>query len=91
LAGIGLRAIGRTLNISNVTVLNWVRGIKEPMSTILPSEHYRLEILEMDELIPTIQTKHKLANASLIIILPQKESPKSSLVLVKSCRGKQRT
>src|SRR5689334_20090852 len=59
LGGIGLRAIGRTLNISNVTVLNWISSIKNQMVALLPIEQYMLEIVEMDELITDIRTKHK--------------------------------
>jgi transposase-like protein len=83
LEGIGLRIIGRTLNISNVTVLNWISSIKPNINRLLPMEPCMIEVVEIDELIKDIKVKHKLSNANLIIILPQNESAKSSMALIR--------
>lgn len=54
LEGLGFRAIGRTLNVSNVAVLKWVRAaaqvLKEQLTRELPSKKQEIQVMELDEL-----------------------------------------
>lgn len=59
LEGLGFRAIGRLLKISNVTVLNWVRDAGKSLpERKTPAS---LEIIELDELCTHIQKNRKNA------------------------------
>jgi len=53
--GLGFRSIGRLLGVSNVTVLNWIRGIGQEVQHFVASQTLALKaeeitIVEMDEL-----------------------------------------
>ena len=54
LKGNGLRATGRILGLSNVTVLNWIKqfgnSIKEYVLENMPNEIRDIEIVEIDEM-----------------------------------------
>ena len=54
LEGVGFRAIGRILNVSNVSVLNWVRDfggiVKNYVKTELPDDIRDIEVIEIDEM-----------------------------------------
>lgn len=54
LEGMGFRGIGRVLNVSNVSVLNWIRKaadrIRELLQTMLPKQAREISIMEWDEL-----------------------------------------
>lgn len=50
----GLRAIGRILNVSNVTALNWIRifgkSLKEHVQAELPDDIRHVDVIEIDEM-----------------------------------------
>ena len=49
--GMGLRGIGRTLKVSNVSVLRWIRShIKEHVQLELPDDIRSIDIIEIDEM-----------------------------------------
>ena len=54
LEGMGFRAIGRILNVSNVTVLYWIRtlgkSIKAHVQTQMPDDIRHVDSIEMDEM-----------------------------------------
>ena len=52
LEGMGLRSIGRVLDVHNVTVLNWVRKAGEQVKAYHDAQASpkRVEIIELDEL-----------------------------------------
>ena len=54
LEGMGFRAIGRSLKVSNVTVLYWMRtfgkSMKAYVQTHLPDDIRHVDIIEMDEM-----------------------------------------
>ena len=54
LEGTGFRAIGRILNVSNVTVLLWIRTLrKRVISTVqaqMPDDIRHVDVIEMDEM-----------------------------------------
>ena len=71
LEGLGFRAIGRLLGVSNVAVLKWVRqaanALPEPKASAV------VDILEMDELWHFI--KKRAANAGSGLRLTVKDAP----------------
>jgi len=54
LEGMGFRSIGRILNVSNVTILNWIREFgnitKAYVQTKLPEDIHDIEVVEIDEM-----------------------------------------
>ncbi len=52
--GLGFRAIGRIIGVSNVTVLNWMRdvgaAVRDTVLAGLPQDIEGIEILEIDEM-----------------------------------------
>ena len=54
LEGAGFRAIGRTLNVSNVTVLIWIRtlgmSVKSYVQAQMPDDIRHVHVIEMDEM-----------------------------------------
>lgn len=63
LEGMGFRAIGRVLNVSNVTVLNWVRyfgkSLKNYVQTELPDDIRQIDVIEIDEMWHFTQKKNE--------------------------------
>ena len=59
LEGLGFRSIGRILNVSNVSVLNWIRsfGLQEKEIQLKTDE---IAIVEIDEMHSYISQKKKL-------------------------------
>ena len=54
LEGMGFRSIGRMLNVSNVTVLYWIRrwgkSVKNYVNTHMPDDLRHVDFVEMDEM-----------------------------------------
>ncbi|HZK76460.1 MAG TPA: hypothetical protein VFD13_06080, partial [Candidatus Kapabacteria bacterium] len=50
LEGLGFRAIGRFLGVSNVSVLNWIYQYAEQLDPIRKPEDGTIEIVEIDEM-----------------------------------------
>jgi hypothetical protein len=54
LEGMGFRAIGRVLNVSNVSVLNWIRNfgqtVKAYVEENMPDNIQDIDIVEIDEM-----------------------------------------
>jgi transposase len=72
LEGLGFRAISRLLNVSNVSVLNWIRAFGEQVKNLkspVPGE-----ILEIDEMHSYIGSKKTAAGSGLLLIEPVKKS-----------------
>ncbi|NQY74537.1 MAG: IS1 family transposase [Candidatus Margulisbacteria bacterium] len=77
LEGMGLRAIGRILKVSNVTVLYWIRSIgqsvKAYVQTHLPDDIRHVDIIEMDEMWHFTKKKTESSGyGSLSIGIPKK-------------------
>ena len=60
--GLGFRSIGRVLEVSNVTVLNWIRSFGEEVRS-LHSESKEIEMVELDEMHSYIENKRKGYNS----------------------------
>jgi hypothetical protein len=48
LEGLGFRAIGRLLNVSNTAVLSWIKAAGKTI--VLPVEDKPVEVVEVDEM-----------------------------------------
>jgi transposase-like protein len=55
LEGLGFRFMGRVLNVSNVTVLNWIRSFGEQVAELKSSE--QVIYAEIDEMHPFVGKK----------------------------------
>ena len=79
LEGSGFRSIGRILNVSNVTVLNWIRNfgqlIKDYAYKQLPEDIGDIEVIEMDEMWHFTQKKAASSGFGSL----SREQPKKSL------------
>ena len=70
LLGLGFRAIGRFLEVSNVSVLNWVREAgEEEKLTPLPSE---IAVMELDEMWHYCQKKEKSGSGWRFVVIANK-------------------
>ena len=62
-----LRAIGRILGVSNVSVLRWIRGFGEQVMT-LKKEQTQVEVMELDELHSYVKSKKTPVGYGLLLI-----------------------
>jgi transposase-like protein len=75
LAGLSFRAIGRILNISNVTVLNWLRNLKESLQEFRHLQAQKIKVVRMDEMFKCAQCKNKMTDVNLFMrVVYEKES-----------------
>ncbi len=66
LEGLGFRSIGRILEVSNVSVLNWIRGFGK--SVLELKSDNEIEVVEMDEMHTYIGQKKTTAGYGLLLI-----------------------
>jgi transposase-like protein len=87
LEGMGFRAIGRFLGVSNVAVLKWVRNAGEEILKIHASGHnhkQKVEAFELDELMTYIKSKKTLYGYGLLMIeKDKKQYPLKSAVVTR--------
>lgn len=67
LEGLGFRSIERILNVSNVTVMNWIKAFGEQIDDYRTPER-NLEIIEMDEVHTYVQQKKTTAGYGFLLI-----------------------
>ena len=77
LEGMGFRAIGRTLNVSNVAVLKWTRiateTIRAQLQQEMPQQKHKIAVMELDEMWHYVAKKNKKRGfgwQSIVKILP---------------------
>ena len=80
LEGMGLRAIGRILNVSNVSVLYWIRtlgkSVKAYVQTQMPDDIRHIDVVELDELWHFTKKKNgSFGFGSLSIDIPKRFLP----------------
>lgn len=66
LEGLGFRSIGRILNFSNVTILNWIRAFGEELPSIKTKKP--VQVMELDEMHSYIGSKKTIAGYGLLLI-----------------------
>lgn len=71
LEGLGFRAIGRLLGVSNVAVLKWIRSAAEKLPE--PRESAFVDVLELDELWHFV--KKRLSNSGCGLRLTVNDAP----------------
>ena len=79
LEGLGFRSIGRFLEVSNVTILNWIKSFGEEVQG-LHSDSKEIKVVEVDEMHSYIMNKKTIAGFGLLLIDMGKGSSTSLLV-----------
>ena len=67
LEGMGFRSIGRTLNVSNVSVLNWIRSFGKELNHVNNTSN-AVKVMELDEMHTYIQHKKTIVGFGLLLI-----------------------
>ncbi len=67
LEGLGFRSIGRILNVSNVSVLNWIRNFGEKVKE-LQADNDSIKYAELDEMHSYIGNKKTITGFGLLLI-----------------------
>ncbi len=70
LEGLGFRSIGRILEVSNVSILNWIKDFGE--SVLELKSDNEMEVVEMDEMHTYIGQKKTTAGYGLLLIEMEK-------------------
>lgn len=88
-SGMSFRAIGKLLNVSNVSVLKWVRSIV-PMICKKPEidKKYRVRKVEIDEMWHFIKSKKRESGSGRLIVAIPVESSIGNLGIVIEKRSK---
>jgi hypothetical protein len=83
---VSMRGIGRLLDISDVTVMNWVKEagmtVKEALERRFVESGQELDIIELDEMWHYTQKNSKNFGYGLLCIVPQEKSLPLKLALV---------
>jgi hypothetical protein len=87
LEGLGFRSIGRFLGVSNVSVLNWIRGFGKEVQQ-LNQESQEIELVEVDEMHSYIGSKKTTVGYGLLLIDMGKDSSISLLATEATRRQK---
>ena len=66
LEGLGFRSIGRCLNVSHVSVFNWIKGFGEKLDEFRNSRD--IDVVELDEMHTYIGSKKTTAGFGLLLI-----------------------
>ena len=78
LEGLGFRSIGRFLNVSHVSINNWIKSFGKRIDEIRSSAE--IEVIELDEMHTYIGTKKTIAGYGLLLIEMGKDLSTSYLV-----------
>jgi transposase-like protein len=78
LEGLGFRSIGRLLDVSNVSVLNWIRDFGKKVQD-LHATSQKIEMVEVDEMHSYIGSKKTTVGYGLLLIDMEKDSSISLL------------
>jgi transposase len=66
LEGLGFRSIGRFLNVSHVSVYNWIKLFGEEITKIRSDQ--KIEVIEIDEMHTYIGSKKTTVGYGLLLI-----------------------
>src|ERR1700753_842608 len=80
LEGLGVRAIGRILGVSNVAVLNWIRQAAEALPE--PKNPAKVDILELDEVWHFVKKRAENYGCGLLLTVTKNESLTSNSAVV---------
>jgi transposase len=79
LEGLGFRSIGRFLNVSHVSVFNWIKAFGKEVGEIKNEES--VKIVELDEMHTYVQSKKTIVGSGLLLIDMEKDSSTSLLAV----------
>jgi len=85
LEGLGFRAIGRFLGVSNVAVLKWIRSLAGKVQELIPIQNTKKVIIttmELDEMWHYVGKKNKSYGSGWLLTEIQGKSLPGNLVLV---------
>ncbi len=77
LEGLGFRSIGRVLNVSNVSILNWIRQFGTQVKSLQSNEP--VNVTEIDEMHTYVGTKKTINGYGLLLIDMTRDSSVSLL------------
>lgn len=87
LEGLGFRAIGRLLRVSNVTVLNWIKSFGSKAISAQREQVGKVSIMEIDEMYSFVVKKTSEFGCGWLLIELPRESLASGLVAVAKRRS----
>ncbi|MBT3206850.1 MAG: IS1 family transposase [Bacteroidetes bacterium] len=79
LEGLGFRSIGRILDVSNVSILNWIRDFGDNVKG-LKSDNNSIKFVDLEEVNSYIKNKNKTVGVGSLLIDLEKDSSTSLLV-----------
>ena len=79
LEGLGFRSIGRILQVSHVSVYNWIKSFGSKLHPIISDTN--IEVIEIDEMHSYIGNKKTTVGYGLLLIDMGKDSSISLLVI----------
>jgi len=77
LEGLGFRSIGRFLNVSHVSVFNWIKSFGKEVGEIRNDSP--IEIVELDEMHTYVQSKKTIVGYGLLLLDMEKDLSTSML------------
>ncbi len=77
LEGLGFRSIGRVLNVSNVSILNWIRQFGKQVQSLQSDEP--VSVTEIDEIHTYVGQKKTINGYGLLLIDMKRDSSTSLL------------
>ena len=66
LEGLGFRSIGRVLNFSNVSILNWIRAFGKSLPSLKTNN--TVQVMEIDEMHSYVGSKKTIVGYGLLLI-----------------------
>ena len=87
LEGLGFRSIERIINVSNVTVMRWIKSFGKKVE-LIRREDQELEIIEIDEMHTYIGSKKTTVGYGLLLTDSEKSLSTSFLVRGERKQGK---
>lgn len=88
LEGVGFRGIGRLLNVTNVTVLNWIRELGQSVKGLRKelAAATNVQVMELDEMWHYIQKKQASFGSGSLMIGRQEDPLTSNAEIVMTTR-----
>ena len=84
LEGLGFRSIGRILNVSHVSLYNWIKAFGDQLEMLKSTT--AIKVIEMDEMHTYIAKKKTIAGYGLLLI--ELDASSSTALLVQGARSR---
>ena len=86
LEGLGFRSIGRMLNVSHVSIFNWIKQYGQSLDLL--QNNHEICVTEIDEMHSYIGSKKMQSGSRLLLIDMRKNSSASLLAIERQKLGK---